>query len=53
MDRFWPVYLMTCEGPWSHMHFEAQDSADLASLLSHTLPKKEQQEDLLSNIVSC
>lgn len=36
MERFWPTYLISCEGPWAQMHWEAQASADRASRSSQT-----------------
>lgn len=40
MARFWPMYLISCEGPWAQMHWVAQASADLASRSSQIWGKK-------------
>lgn len=40
MERFWPTYLISCEGPWAQRHWVAQASADLASRSSQTWGEK-------------
>lgn len=43
MERFWPTYLVSWEGPWAQMHWVAQASADLASRSSQTWGEKGQE----------
>ena len=51
IDKFWPMYFMACVGPWSQMHFEAQESANLARPSSQSCHRKDRKiEELLISL---